>query len=194
MRWWIRVHRLTTATFLLVFIGVIAAVFGDSGLPIVSGADSSSVPVVALAPALSSAVVVAALSPPWAALASTFARSVGWLTAGWLAVGGAVIVVVLLPSVGGDKTAFTDGDLLRNVAVFMAVAAIGGALLGLQLCWLLPAVLSVASFIPSAGQARHWWTVAVWTGTTTRHGCLALAVAMIATVPLVVGRERGRAE
>jgi hypothetical protein len=185
MRWWIRVHRLPLAVVILAIIGGVANVVGDSGLPIVSGSDSSDVPVVALAPALSSAVIVAALAAPWPALAATFGRTTRLLTALWLAVGAVITLVVLLPSVGGEKTNFTHGDLLRNVAVFVAAAAVSGAVRGPQWSWALPAVLTVASFIPSANLHRHWWAVAVWTGTSTAHGAAVLVVAAVLCLPLI---------
>jgi hypothetical protein len=184
MRAWIFARRFRLWLLALLALGVLADLFGSSALPVTAG-DGAAVPVVAVVPSLSAAIVISALEAPMRSIHPSFPRTTRALDSAWLFVGSAAAFLLMLPVVSSVKSAFTPGDLLRNVAIFTAAAALTGVVTGVRQCWILPALIVVTSFIPASSTGRHWWAPAVWSGGEIASQWPACLVALACCAALI---------
>lgn len=187
MRVWAQAHQMGSALAALVALAVLSLILGDYGLPILaSGSSGSPVPALALVPAVSCCIIVLALRPPWPHLDATFSRDTTLQRALWLVAASVLVWCSLLFSTSSESP-FGAIDVARNVVIFLGATAVGFTIWGYSGCWVLPTLLTVASFAPAAGEEHRLWAVVVWSG--TEAGALAFLVPACALCCLPVVRS-----
>lgn len=189
MREWARAHRFLNASGAVLAVVAATIVFGDRGLPVLSGSVTSSpIPATALAPALTAAIVVSALASPWSELSVAFGRRVLVNKLLWVLGSSMVSGCLLYLTLTGEST-FNGFDLLRNVAICTAAAVMGSRVFGTNWCWVGPLFLVIGAFAPDAGQSRQVWAVIVWDRAALGDALVVTGAACAITVACVRGTE-----